>query len=613
MSLLTPPPPVYPSPLMSRNQSSRPSLFHSDIDLHHPLHASLDYDSGEDTSDISEDDDIASSGSPSRSPLCLKSPRVPCKVIIDNPACSNYTDDKVSFVEHTTDHPLSHSTKASSSSNLARSHTGPPSPASKNIFYIDNTPSPSAKSSNAGPASQKTNESSGLPNPFKRQDSLFSNRQEDSFSLGHSSGPSSSEISEDEDEDEEIPHASPSHERQALSATKLAPSVSVGTSRSRKSTKSDNDSEWVSMSSDDENQESLSSRPLVFSKRIPVPRPATLETADLKRDSLSFKPSPLSRPKSLLSGLFLNTLAMQPFDTKTNSSHDPKPSLHHLTFTPKPVLKRSSTTGVITVDKSSTSLRDRLRPQKPSLLYSKRFASSNDMTKSTAASHVSPVLFIQEENLPIEHETKTKTENLFAKQTSSVGLSDFNVKGNSTSNIRDIGGDRGLSGKSSRTSESTLCTSLNKYYSLSLPSRGFLSKSSLSLSSLFGQSKTVKGKTSWHSLKSNDMLSQTRTEDQDLFSESSGSTNTSSHQALDASPAAPGPHHQKPIKVEHVQTKTFEPPLEISQSLKDSLMIDHKLGRVPMPDRVISDEDLTMGFGKMQLDNDVNDYHSKGW
>lgn len=46
---------------------------------------------------------------------------------------------------------------------------------------------------------------------------------------------------------------------------------------------------------------------------------------------------------------------------------------------------------------------------------------------------------------------------------------------------------------------------------------------------------------------------------------------------------------------------------ELSQSLRDSIDKDHKLGKIPMPDRVVHSEAIP------DIDMNANDYHSTGW
>lgn len=585
MSLLTPPPP----PLISSENPGRPSLFHSDVDLSYPQASNLLYDSGDETTDISEDGDSEHEDISLANPLNIHSPTVPYKVSIS--AHSSGADHpKESFTEKTTDRTLSPSTKSVSSQQPTEdSKLKPP----KNIFYIDNTPSPSAKSSNTSNGTNTTNDTSA-PTPFDRQDSLFSNRAEHSLSSNHLSGLSSSEVSEDEED--ECHALSASYERRALSDPRRRDSRSV---RSQKSFKSDNESEWVSMSSEDENEDSSSSKPLTFSKRIPVPPKPNTSSSNLSLSDEKSNSSSLTKPRSLLSGLFLNSLAMRPVQEDAESKNENGPPMGF-----KPVLKRSSTTGVITMDKSSCNQRQKPNPQKASLLFSKRFASSSDMN-DPENKHVSPVLFIQEENDPINVETKMKKENLFAKQTSCVGLSDFNVAGNS--NTKESDDDGGLSEKNS---ESKLSSSLSRY-SRSFPSKNFLFKSSLSLTSLLGTAKPLKSMPSWHSLKSSDATSLAPDESQENVSENLV-TSTPSSTDVSKCNTSQSLHH-KQVKLENVRTKAFEPPSEVSGSLKDSLYIDHKLGRAPLPDRVISDEDLLGGLKKAFDANEMDDYHSKGW
>lgn len=563
-------------------------------------------DSGDDTSDLSEDDDyqnyhgLSPLHSTSEASRRQRLPRP------SGPCCSRYLEVTLLNLDQ-----------------LA--HKVTPSDSKKNIFFIENTPSParssgdsrtlafhsggtghtlttqemfsSLQANTASPRQETKPEevtaelappTHPLKAPFKRQESLFSAQNLRRASPDDVSSVSSSELSEDEERDD-------LHElrvRQPSAVSKLSRSM-----------KSDTESEWISISSEDEkNVHGLPSKPLTFAKVTPmaVPGSAKLpgDPADLSTETV--KPSPLAKPRSLLSGLFLNSMADKP-----SSLHE------QTTAPPKPVLKRSSTTGVITIDKGETG---NLAPTKgkkqllrPSIMFSKRYASYSDISK---LSQRSPVLFVEEEDSAVDANAKDSSGALFAKQTSSVGLLNFMVNGNSTTNLSSLSISEDSVSKSCENCESALSSSLSKYSNVhphGSSLKNFLSKSSLSLTSLFGQTKSERRtRANGRCSASNDSLKASK----DSVSDKSAVSGTSA--PLPEESEEP-PMLSKSVKTSSVPPKNFEPPVEVSGSLKDSLFIDHRLGKVPLPERVISEDDLFGGQARLVFDEDEDDYHSKGW
>lgn len=423
-------------------------------------------------------------------------------------------------------------------------------PARHNIFFISNTPSPPAPQSGS-----RQNSVRGVAQPgfvartVKRLDSLFDG-------IGHVPQPlssvSSSDISEDEDEDEDGDTAGfdgPEPRSSQGLETKLA-----------KSARSINDteSEWMSMSLDGEGVSELpKTQPIQFKKRpqppllAPSTRPSGLQ---VDTQTLLFK------PRSLLSGLFSSESATSPRLAPSEPSEPPF----------KPVLKSLATSHVITVDSQARDMRSVLRP---SIFVSKRYGSVSDVTKH-AAQRSPIVLITEEDSAPASHDPLKPEDALFAKQTLSVGLLNLMVMAEG----RDDGGP-----------EQALSSSLSKF-TVHPPSlfKQMLLKSSLNLSQLFSQSKK---KQSDPKLAVMLQLFAGYLLQQNLM------------EALRAE------LREKPVKVEPKAMKTFEPLVEISASLRDSLIIDHKLGKVPMPDRVISDENLQVQGQELE----PSDYYSKGW
>lgn len=554
----------------------------------HPSQHELPVDlfaSGDETSDISEDDEFYDTSEDDDDDIHERSS--------EESRCAHF-NMKSRYVEQTSDTAsrasLSPTQLRSSFPSRQNSAVNDP----KNIFYIGNSPSPPEEHGKTNTAST---EDPALAQPIKRQDSLFTNKSLDHHS--HPSSQSSSDISEDDEyvsEDENLGESR--HTMQTSRST---------ASKSNKSFRSvdDNESEWLSVSSDSEQMDSPRSQPLTFAKRTPASRLNTTELIAIADDPRKVSPS-LPKPRSLLSGLLLNELANSP------NSHSLTARSTGAPVPPKPVLKRSSTTGVITIDNNN--LRDNGKLLKPSILFSKRYASLTDISKKMN-SYRSPVLFVEEEDSIIEGVAKGGDENLFTKQTSSVGLSDFIATARSTTSLK------GLStAQDARRSpvpdlyESPLSTSLSKYSSLH-PGAGssfksILSKSSLNISTLFGLSKQSLGKLRSPILgnRSTETLKSPKPYEAPYFEpEHKKSQSDLLHSYLGAS--VPG----KTIKIASLPTKDFEPSIQLSGSLRDSLIIDHKLGKIPLPERVISDEDLFMGQDRQAFVEDTDDYHSKGW
>lgn len=596
---------------VSHPMMSRPSLFlnhskstqESHLSLHlHPNSVSVGmepFDSGDETSDISEDDEYDYSDQDD--------------VLYDSSEeshCNHRQTKQSRFVDHSSE-PLA-SPKAGKTSATSSRQNSTSKAEAKNIFFIEHSPSP-PENDEAASTDSCTNppHTSGGPFHIKRQDSLFgANDLSANLPSNDLSGMSSTDISEDDeynliledDDDDVVP--------QVLMepTTKLSSGIS-------KSTNEDNESEWMSISSDSEQvNDSPRTQPLTFAKVKPgrsstVPNNASF--SDVTR-----KPSPVStKPRSLLSGLFLSSMANSsagsPTSSKSLSTYAP----------PKPVLKRSSTTGVITVDKNNRA-RDQSKMLKASIIFSKRYASLSDISKKMSQ-YRSPVLFVEEEETTGDGKdkdfSKDHGESLLAKQTSSVELSNFMATANPSMKVN-YGGPVKSAHKSPTHDalEGNLSSSLNKYSSL-YPSAGssfknILSKSSLNISSLFGLNKMGKLKPLSHTNRSSENVKSPKHVDPlpSLFAGYLSQQN--SHDALEVyqdvySKTTPS----KSIKVAPNPIKDFEPSVEISESLKDSLMIDHKLGKIPLPERVISDHDLFHGKDRQAFVDDSNDYYSKGW
>ncbi|SGZ53096.1 CIC11C00000001916 [Sungouiella intermedia] len=459
----------------------------------------------------------------------------------------------------------------------------------KNIFYIAHTPSPP--------------ERNGEDKNVKRQDSLFGHGLSTKVS-NHLSSVSSTDISDDE------------YDLDAEDADVVSPIVK--TSRASKSTTEDNDSEWMSVSSDGEQvTDSPRTQPLSFSKIIPARTALETVPDNASLTDVTRKASPvLNKPRSLLSGLFLNEMAQ----STTGSPTSAKSFSHPTNTLPKPVLKRSSTTGVITVDKNMRA-RDQVKGLRTSIIFSKRYASFTDISRRMGL-YRSPVLFVEEEEAPGETKldtvNKSDSESLLAKQTSSVELSKFiatATPANPSINVSASGPIASVNKSPTYDgTEGALSSSLSKYSSL-YPSAGssfknILSKSSLNISSYFGLNKLSKLKSLNHIAKSETFKSPPR-QSEPLPSLFAGYLSQQNSQEAFDNLESFSKSSSKVIKVAPNPIKDFEPSVEISESLKDSLMIDHKLGKIPLPERVIRDDEL-FGNDRTYVD-DSNDYYSKGW
>lgn len=492
----------------------------------------------------------------------------------------------------------------------------------KNIFFIANTPSPDGNGSHSRFAgieqSIELSDTKFAP-PIKRQDSLFGRTNFNSNTAASQLSLSSTDISE---EDEYSSHDEMDAEYLEGGADRQNSKYAI--SKSSKSQQSaGDDSEWLSVSSESESTNDVpTTQPLNFAKRIPIVSRNLTECKESTSYSYSDykKESPNKfQSRSLLSGLFLSDLAAN------SNSKSPLSKLLNANTKSKPVLKRSSTTGLMMFDKTKQ-LKESFKLQKPSILYSKRFASLSDVTKSTS-DYRSPVLFIEEEDNVKQSEDALNEELLYTKQASSVSLSNFMVTARATnSGIIKPNSPSPEVPLVAENAEALLSSSLNKYSNLQSVSslKNIFSKSSLHLTTLFGQPRKSKpgnmGPTSSsESLKThkpNVSLSRERT---------STSSTKDSHSPQSVgnfgilsvpSPSKLTPtEHSEPSKIEVkvLPNDTFEPSIEISESLRNSLLIDHKLGKIPKPERVISEELLFGGHDVSELPDESDDYHSKGW
>ncbi|KAI5948858.1 hypothetical protein KGF57_005256 [Candida theae] len=427
------------------------------------------------------------------------------------------------------------------------------------------------------------------------------------------------------------------------------------------SNKDDNDSEWVSVYSSSINSTAASSKSvpknqsLNFTKVEPpssVLSSETISSMDNKRRNSNSTPI-LNKPKSLLSGLFLNEMVH-------SQSSTPVP------VTDKPKLLRSTTTGVLTIDEEN---------KRPSLLFTRKFPSYSDIPPlgrrvqspaSTATNRTNSSSSASESLVAVDvNNSFDSNATPLKKQGSSVGISDINVSKVPTA-------------KTTVDEEHELLShSLNKFSrSVSHHSLiNLLSKSSINLSRIYINSMTkLKSESNHHNrnYSGNLKLFDSPQSKASADSDKSGSggngqvspiiqpkpavleaehtrkhspsslTSTSeillnSSKALATPPAsapapAPAPALPKitttdtalennkkedanagaiPINALSAEEKELMENNELSSSLREALLIDHKLGRVAMPDGVMVKKSIV---GGESVDEGVfDDYHAKGW
>lgn len=515
-------------------------------------------------------------------------------------------------------------------------------PDSQNIFYIANSPSPTENSTN-----RESNNENNINNI--KTSSTVATRSVSMSGSGSIPGASERQRSDSL-------FQSPPKEKQLTKSISHRSCSLTDISENE----NDNDSAWQSVSSEDEEEEVILNRmeELVFSKRsieLPI-RANTDPTMITHSESISITNSNNSghnngkshsemgshnggsgsggsyQPRSLLSGLFLNRMAE------------------------KPSLKRSSTTDVM---RAATSSNGNLLivgsdKNKQSILFDNHVNSVGAGSDgSNGGKKVNSLVDFKRHSY---QNTAMNAESLpLAKKDSIVGISDFNVltqtpsikslsvRSNSTVDI--IAEETGSPGLLLTPNYSngvgsdveTLSSSLNKYSvkrsTSSLSINGLLLKSSMNLSGFFRNGNGNSGAKlngenegmlpSRRSFVMNGIFK--KKED----SPKGAAKTTKSEQSQ---PAKGGED-----KIEKVESQPLKLPLtsvhtdnraaatpkftpkqdkirsnlsaELSESLKDSIIIDYKLGKIPLPEKVIESGKLE----KFILEDEGDDYHSKGW
>lgn len=506
----------------------------------------------------------------------------------------------------------------------------------------------------------KEEEDEIVPDPKKEMTIVPTEIEESKSEDGYTSTDiSEDEFSDDEDEEFETHH----HHQLQIKEEEVEPDTIPDRNYS---SRSENDNEWVSESSSSDDATNKKLHPLNFNKRLIKSLSIDIATgnSNVKGTHYTYEQKRYSspaifKPKSLLSGLF-----------ETNQLGDTTPD-----FTTKPILKRSSTTGVITFDQvrshstgsqlyqqyhQSPSTLNQVKSKRPYIMLAK-YNSSTDISKNYPHYHNNHVkkdiLREYQESGSVKGSFHIEDENedsVLGKQKSMVGISDFNVTANPASTIpsnltnqlrptsSEVPTVTLSNSNSSNNIYESLSTSLNKL-SGSVPNnsrRNLLSRSSLSLTKLYVNSKSIFGKSDTN-ISKQELRHKAKTPEAPIESEqhkvnrnfrpasNEGSPNATLP-AIAASVAKPeldddklGQQNFIPesnSKLSPKSTRRSMLSTELSESLRKSIIIDYKLGKIPLPTKVISNEKILRAAVKEGLvigadfdDQDFDDYHSKGW
>ncbi|KAG2733913.1 hypothetical protein G9P44_003438 [Scheffersomyces stipitis] len=448
------------------------------------------------------------------------------------------------------------------------------------------------------------------------------------------------ERAEDDDRNRAIAEAQKSyfHDKRGLKSNHKGEEIIIKSKDNAASvgTYMDNDSEWLSVSSEDDVKSELKEpefHPLQFTKI----RPTGSQLFNVSSNSTEvitpdeptnekqkrFSSPGINKPRSLLSGLFLNELAA----LHSNGQHPDHPFTNGRPAV-KPSLKRSSTTGIITINQNKS----QNAKQRPSIIFTKRYGSLTDISKNESVQDHAVGLIPKS----VEGDASLPDDYLLGKQKSIVGISDFTVTTTSAVSESHEADDRfhSASGAIPRERE-TLSTSLNKISrSVSNNSiRNLLSKSSINLGKLYSKSRFGRSESSFNSERSGQQNanhnSQPRAPSRlagnavddfasngnvDLSVKIDGPVEPSTNSLLNSQALA----SKVPTTTDLIPKVADEALLasELSSSLKESIIIDFKLGKIPLPTRVIDNDSLLRnneGLIAGGDESDFDDYHSKGW
>lgn len=593
----------------------------------------------------------------------------------------------------------------------------------RNIFYIANSPSPPENNDNnrnsininrngnhkpvnkSSSLLSKTGESFGKASPskIKRQDSLFNNLQEQNNQVNANDDDYlSTDISEEDDGDsldeyqldieddaknticESTSNNNPfsdDYNDQPGNMNELPDTSAKKKSQTQDSDMivkdhgNDNDSEWLSISSEDEkNYDPIPHEKLVFDKRLnPMSNNSSISTdiIPIQENEKRGSSPPISKPRSLLSSLFLNEMASSSSTSLFSTANT------------KPLLKRSSTTGIITIDqtdhgsnKGNTNKKSN-KINRPSILFSRKHTSLTDISKNYPHYQNDLVQKHILNDYTNDQNNEDSEGDFPGKQKSIVGVSDFNV----TTKATDISNTNSINNDNSNTKVNdnvhndniTLASSLNKYSeSLSNNSiKSLLSRSSLNLSQLFNSKNKLKKdlnvstekqeslkptsrnpgssqildcskslSPSFLPMSPNSRTASTQKQSNKLDpyfkdragvnsnsnfnSTTSAVTNSDPNLKVNPHPIAKSEsnlttnsednrsvNNPRSIKLSPKSTRRSMLSTELSKSLKESILIDYKLGKIPLPLKVINDGEFV---NKNSDTNEcLDDYHLRGW
>lgn len=326
----------------------------------------------------------------------------------------------------------------------------------------------------------------------------------------------------------------------------------------------DNESAWQLVLSEDEAKEAEPAE-LVFHKRLVAIPPQRSST-----DPIPVRPELVSLgPRSLLSGLFLNRMAE------------------------KPVLKRASTTDAAV---------------RPSIVFNKR-QMAVDVTQPRLL--YTDEVSIDNEALPL------------SKKSSMVGISDFQVVTQPAARLllARLLSTVNMIREEGAALEETLLSSLSRFKrsGSALLVNGFLLKSSINLGALFGHDSaggSGDARRGYGLFKKREVsprlppweagagvVSNSACGSQ---SSVSGSHSSGASGASGASERSPEPKFTPRKNALSKMRSNLS--AELSESLKDSIILDFKLGKIPMPEKVI--EGVSLG---KPIEEEFDDYHLKGW
>ncbi|KAI5951154.1 hypothetical protein KGF54_004228 [Candida jiufengensis] len=429
-------------------------------------------------------------------------------------------------------------------------------------------------------------------------------------------GESDEELEEDEEEEQDCLEIKHSSEPKNTSTD---------------SVREDNESEWMSVYSSSVNSTAASGKsipkqqPLNFTKVEPPTFEASTETLsslDKKRENINPSPS-LSKPKSLLSGLFTN---------------DGSLSSTHMNGT-KPKLLRSSTTGVMTIDQEY---------KRPSIIFTRKYPSLTDIPQIAKRSNLSVAktnTIATSSELIIDKDSDDSSSSTpIKKQGSIVGISDINVskvpKNPATTDEEHELLSSSLNKLSKSVSHHSLINLLSKS-SINLSRLYITSKNKLRLdtkdqnqnSSENNESKQENKipnnyNNNYQDKKENSVPSLQPTSSDSISKQSPSSLASSSSILINCSKNSNTP--PPPIKFDQDNNPSFIPTIpkitttdtdletkftsneELSKSIKESLIIDNKLGKVAMPDKSLV-KNLKFNDEHLVDEEVFDDYHSKGW